>query len=175
MTDIPSTVKAYLATDDAFVRAQLLQQHPGLEQQLHAPQTRAAILAFLQNDTAWSPSSMPLTLNCIEFLRNGASEAEAASLRPFLLHEDRRVRLAAYEYLRVLYYPDKNREAMNQLYQNMLMDNEDTVRVQAIRYLKQTGAREDLRTFLQRWYKTAPGHDWDKSESYELMKRLLKD
>lgn len=175
MSEIPTVVKDYLVTDDALSRAQIEEQHPKLQAILGAPETRTAILAWLQNDAAWIPSATLLTLNCIEHLRNGANEAEASIVRPFLLHDDRRVRLATYEYLRVLYYPDKNREAMNQLYQNMMMDNDDTIRAQAIRYLKRASAQDDLKTFLRRWYKAAPSRGWEQTESYELLERLLSE
>ncbi|HOU40207.1 MAG TPA: hypothetical protein PK829_02960, partial [Promineifilum sp.] len=83
------------------------------------------------------------------------------------------VRLAAYEFLLTLYYPDKNREALLQLLQNMLSDSEDAIRAAGARYADQADVAAELRSFLLRWQKTAPGQGWANTESFELVGRLL--
>jgi hypothetical protein len=85
------------------------------------------------------------------------------------------VRVRAYEFLLTLYFPDKNREAMITLLQNMILDNHDAVRVQGLRYIERADAVPDVLELLQRWRKIAMLRNWDKTESFEVVTRLLKE
>jgi hypothetical protein len=148
------------------------QHNPDLSQLLADPATRVALLDWLSSDAAWDERST--TLSYLEFLRVGASDAETATIRSFLLHPDPTIRSRAYEFLLTLYYPDRNREAMLMLFQNMLADESDTVRSLAAHYIRGIGLSADLRNLLERWLKTASAHGWQETESYKVMEGLLR-
>jgi hypothetical protein len=173
MEAIPPEVREYLSTKDALFRAHVVQRYPVLDQVLNSPATRKALLDWLASDAAWNPTISSFTSNCLEFLRVGAAEGEAQTVRAFLLHPDPYVRLRAYEFLLTLYFPDKNREAMLLLLQGMLSDNDDVVRAQAASYIERADAVSELKDFLQQWYKSAPLRGWARTESFELIERLL--
>lgn len=174
METIPKEVRAYLSTNDSLARAQLKQQVADLDEKLNAAETRTAVLNWLTTDDAWADTAVHFTMNCLSYLRGKASPDEAPTLRAFLLHPQPAVRRAAYECLLTLYYPDKNREALLQLLQNMLSDTDEAVRVEGARYVKQSGVAPDLKSFLQRWYKVAQDQGRSDSESVELVERLLQ-
>ncbi len=173
MDNIPLEARAFLSTNDSLAQAQLAQQFPHLMATLTDPAVRAAVLAWLAGDDAWNATNTHFTLNALRYLRSAADPAEAQVVRPFLLHPQPSVRLAAYEFLLTLYYPDKNREALLQLLQNMLSDSEDAIRAAGARYADQADVAAELRSFLLRWQKTAPGQGWANTESFELVGRLL--
>ncbi len=174
MDNIPIEARAYLSTNDSIARAQLAQRYPDLTTTLTDPTVRAAVLAWLAGDDAWDEANTSFTLNALRYLRSAADPSEAQAIRPFLLHPQPNVRLAAYEFLLTLYYPNKNREALLQLLQNMLSDSEDMIRSAGARYADQVGIAAELHSFLLRWQKTAHDKGWVDSESYELVGRLLK-
>jgi ADP-ribosylglycohydrolase len=173
MQAIPAEVREYLSTSDSLYRAQVVQRYPDLQQTLNDPATRKAILDWLTSDEAWEPSLSSFTSNSLALLRVGAAQEEAQIVRSFLLHPDPWVRLSAYDFLLTLYFPDRNREAMFLLLHGMLSDNDDMVRAQAARYIERADAVDELRDFLQRWYKEAPGRGWADTESFELVGGLL--
>jgi hypothetical protein len=174
MEMIPKEVRAYLSTNDSLVRARLQQQYPELDKVLNEAKTRTAVLNWLATDEAWAGTAAHFTMNCLRYLQGKASQDEAPTIRAFLLHALPDVRRAAYEYLLALYYPDKNREALLQLLQNMLSDTDEAVRAEGARYVKQSGAAPDLKRFLQRWYEVARDQGQSDSESFELVGRLLE-
>lgn len=173
MQAIPDEVREYLSTSDSLDRALVTQRYPDLQQTLNDPATRKAVLDWLASDKAWELALSSFTSNSLAFLRVGATQEEAQIVRGFLLHPDPGVRLSAYDFLLTLYFPDKNREAMFLLLHGMLSDNDDMVRAQAARYIERVDAVDELRNFLQRWYKEAPGRGWADTESFELVERLL--
>jgi hypothetical protein len=175
MQTIPVEVRAYLSSNDSLVRAQLTQQHPDLDKTLNDLGTRTAVLNWLAGNEAWDESFTHFTMNCLRFLRSKANPSETQIIRAFLLHHHPHVRLTAYEFLLTLYFPDKNREALLQLLQNMLSDNHDAVRVEGARYVEQSGVVIELKDFLKRWYKAALDQGWNDTVSFELVERLLKD
>jgi len=173
MDDLPIEVRAFLSTNDSLAQAELAQRYPDLNATLADPAVRAAVLAWLADDDAWVEANAHITLNALRYLRSAADPGEAQAIRPFLLHPQPRVRLAAYEFLLTLYYPDKNREALLQLLQNMLSDSQDAIRAAGARYAQQADVTPELHSFLQRWQKTAGGQGWTDTESFELVQRLL--
>jgi len=174
MQEIPEEVRAYLSSDDALMRAQLLQTYPSLQQTLSDPQTRTALLSWLASDEAWQPDATGFVAHALAYLRVGAKQDEAPIVRTFLVHTDAHVRLRAYEFLLSLYFPDRNPEAMFLLLHGMLLDGDDTVRAQAAHYIERANAVGELRGFLESWRKVAPSRGWDGSESFELVERLLE-
>lgn len=173
MTEIPDLVQKYLTSNDSLARAELLQRNPDLKSFLERPETREAILGWLGSEEAWEPTRSSFVANCLEFLRAGAVPAEEQAVRAFLLHPDFGVRLRVYEFLLTLYYPERNRNAMFLLLHGMLADPSDRVRVSAVAYIQGVGATEELRSFLDRWLKLAPGQGWEKTESFEMVEKLL--
>ena len=173
MAEIPTEVKAYLATNDVLFREQLRQRYPNLEQLLGAPQTRKAILDWLASEEAWDDAAAQFVMRCLEFLQNGATEEEASTVKTFLMHPDAFVRLRAFEFLLALYFPDKNREAMFLLLHGMLFDPENAVRISGAEYIDRANAVAELREFLQRWSKVAASRGWENTDSYELVQQLL--
>jgi len=174
METIPKEVRAYLSTNDSLARAQLQQQYPDLNEKLNEAETRTAVLHWLTTDEAWADNMAHFTVNCLRYLRGKASPDEAPTIRAFLLHSQPAVRRVAYECLLTLYYPDKNREALLQLLQNMLSDADEAVRAEGARYVKQAGVTQDLQGFLQRWQKQAQDQGRGDTESFELVERLLQ-
>jgi hypothetical protein len=173
MQAIPIEVREYLSTNDSLVRAQISQRYPNLSDILDSPSTRAAVLAWLGSNEAWEDSLIHFTINSLKYMQGKASTDESQTIRAFLLHPHPQVRLAAYENLLTLYFPDKNPEALMQLLQNMLSDNDEMLRVEAAHYVKQSGVAAELKGFLQRWRQmgVAP----ENSESRELVDGLLSD
>ncbi len=175
MEKIPIEVREYLSSDADYYRATLLERFPDLEETLAAPDTREAILQWLSSDEANEEVFADFVFGCLEFLRVGVHEDEVPIIRPFLLSQNYFIRLRAYEALLTLYFPDNNKAAMFMLLHGMLSDNEDILRSQAVRYIERVNATDELRSFLERWYKTAPNRGWDNTESYELVERLLNE
>jgi hypothetical protein len=172
MQDVPDSVLRYLSTRDSLLQAQIVDQYPELQKQLVDPNTRSAILKWLGQEAAWEPSNLPLLLNCLEFVRGGSAE-EAAVVRPFVLHPNPFVRIAAHEFLLALYYPDKNPEALLMVFQNMLSDESDKVRSLAAHYIENINVSGELKTFLERWYKNAKDTKTKDFESFERISRIL--
>jgi hypothetical protein len=63
---------------------------------------------------------------------------------------------------------------MVSLFQQMLMDSDEVVRVQAARWIKGLNVASDMRGFLQRWMKDAVDRKWDALESFEIVRESLK-
>ncbi len=173
MQGIPIPVLRYLSTKDSIVRAQIADQYPDLQQQLSDPATRTAILQWLGTDAAWDPSSLALLLNCLQFLQGGTVE-EAQIVRPFALHTDPFVKIAVYEFLLALYYPDKNPEALMLVCQSMLSDQNDKVRSLAAHYIDTINVMSEMKEFLERWYKNAKQLGWEGTESFERIGNILE-
>jgi hypothetical protein len=175
MQSIPAEVREYLASNDSLLRAELSRRYPDLNQTLNDPSTRSAVLAWLAGNEAWQDDLIHFTINCLKYLQGKASSDESQVVRSFLLHPNPHVRLAAYENLLTLYFPDKNPEALLQLLQNMFSDSDETIRVEAARYARQSGVVPELKGFLQRWRKLAVTQGWENFESVELVDQLLNE
>jgi hypothetical protein len=175
MQSIPAEVRDFLSTDDSLLRAQLFQHFPDLNQTLNDPSTRNAVLAWLAGSESWDEKMTHFTMNCLKYLRAKATASESQIVRSFLLHPDPHVRLAAYEHLLTLYYPDKNREALVQLLQNMFSDSDEALRVEAAGYAKQSGVGAELKNFLLQWRKLAEAKGLGFMPSTELVDQLLNE
>lgn len=173
MQDLSDEVKAYLASGDALVRAQLLQNYPQLRERLDSPDTIAKLLEWLSGNEPWLEANTALTINVLSFLRAHAKESDAAPLKALLLHPNALVRLRTYEYLLTLFFPDKNREALFMLFHGMLSDQSEQVRIEGVSYLERAHAVGELKPFLERWMKAAEERGLRNSESYERIERLL--
>jgi hypothetical protein len=174
MAEIPVAVREFLTSKDSMFRVSVVQRHPDLQQLLESPETRAALMEWLGSEEAWEPKSSIFTANVLEFLQASAAVEDAPVVKPFVLHPYAQVRRTAYEFLLALYYPDKNREAMFLLLSGMLSDADDQVRLVAASFIKGVGVVDELRSFLERWQKTAAAAGWEKTQSYEQIGRLLK-
>lgn len=173
MKDIAKDIEAYLRADDSLYRAQVRQEAPNFEARLNAPETRRALLDWLRTDEAWADGE--LAQNVIEFLQTSARADDVQTIRSFLMHPKQRTRLAAYEYLRGLYFGADNREALLQLLQNMLMDADNVIRAQAARHIQQAKLVDEMRGYLERWRTAAIERGWGQTESHELVERLLRN
>jgi hypothetical protein len=172
MEDLPAPLRQYLSTTDSIVRAQIVAEHGDLLQMLSTPETRSAVLKWLASEAAWEPSAYTLLINALGILRGGSAE-EAQVVRPFLLHSEPFVRMAAFEFMLALYGPDQNPEALLMVLQNMLSDQSDKVRSLATHYIENLKLTDDLKKFLDRWYQSAPDKGWDTRESFERIGRIL--
>ena len=173
LDQIPIEVRDYLTANDGLAQAAVKEKYPNLRQTLDAPETRAAIIRYLASREPWADKS-GFTRNVLGFLQNGASEEEAASIRPLLRHPDPWVRLRTYEYLMAIYYPPRDHQAMSNLFQEMLDDSDEIVRVQAARWIKGLNMSSEMHDFLQRWVKLAVERKWDTQESFSLIQALPK-
>jgi hypothetical protein len=173
MAELPEAVKAYLTSHNILLREQVKQRYPNIDQVMADPETEKTILSWLVSQDAWAVSNAELVMRCLEFLQERASEQQAPIVKTFLLHTSAFVRLRAFEFLLMLYFPDKNREAMFLLLHTMLLDPDNTVRNSAAAYIERANAVPELRDFLQQWLRAAASRGWDKSESYERVQQLL--
>ncbi|MBW4710440.1 hypothetical protein KX928_21835 [Roseobacter sp. YSTF-M11] len=173
MSNLPAGVQDYLISEDALRRAQLLQDHPQLAEELKSPEVREIILAWLASDPARQASNESLLENCIEFLTAGAAPGEAAVIRPFSLHGNQHVRLRSYEFLVSLYFPDRNREALMSVLQLMLSDHSETVRREAAGFVQRANLSGEMTPFLRVWRDRAEEDGRGAEESFELINRLL--
>lgn len=173
MKKVPTDVQHYLESEDALVRAQLLQAHPALETELQSENLRRALLAWLSEEAAWASEAENLAGNCIEFLTPKASADEAETVRQFSLHGNPHVRLRSYEFLINLYFPDGNQQALLVVLQAMLSDRSEAIRREAAGYIQRAGAGVVLQPFLRRWQALALERGWNETESFELVARLL--
>jgi len=170
---IPQEAREYLSAGDGLGRASVQQRHPNVQETLGLPATRAAIVAWLADDEAAAPSNAGFATRCLQHLGPKAAPHEAPVVRRFLLHTSASVRTVAYEFFIVLYFPDKNREALYMLLNTMVVDPEDAVRAQAMRYIERADAIEELRPFLTLWRARAYQSGWGGTSAYELANRLL--
>lgn len=175
MQDIPAEVREYLTAGDGLGQIAVEEAHPDVKRTLADPRTRVAILNYLATDKPWQEPSPGFIINALAFLQGGAAAGEIPVIRPYLLHPIAVVRLRAYEFLLSVYFPTQAREPLLLLLQNMLLDPDDVVRAQAVRYAQRANAVGELKEFLKRWYKLAPSRRWDATESFDLVGPLIKE
>ena len=170
---IPQEAREYLSAGDGLGQASVQQRHPNIQETLGAPATRAAIVAWLAHGETATPPNAGFVTRCLQYLGPKAAPHEAHVVRRFLLHSSASVRTAAYEFFIALYFPDRNREALYMLLNTMMIDPDDGVRAQAVRYIERAGATEELRPFLTQWRAGAYQSGWGRTSAYELVERLL--
>jgi hypothetical protein len=169
---IPPDVRDYLTAGDGLAKASVVEAHPNVKQTLKAPATRAAIVAYLGSHEPWNDPP-DLTINALSYLQNGASAKEAEIIEPLLEHPNAWVRLRVYEYLMAIYYPAHDQSAMVNLFQRMLADPDEIVRVQAARWIKGLNLAGDMKGVLQQWTTLAVERKWDREESFTIIQSLL--
>jgi hypothetical protein len=171
---VPDEVQQYLSSRDGLFRAALQSQYPNLQARLSDPAVRDAVAAWLASDEALNEGSVDLLMNALEYLRPTATEADGAAVRSLLMHMEPFVRLAAYNFLVSLYFPDKNRQALLMVLNGMLSDEADAIRQRGAEYVERAGAGAELKLFLQRWLQTASARGWMDTDTYRLIDRLVK-
>ena len=174
MRGIPDEIQQYLSTRDGLSRATLLAQVPDLQERLKDPAIRDAVAAWLASDEANNAAPTDLLMNALEYLRTTATEVDSAAVRSLLMHPEPFVRLAAYNFLVSLYFPDKNRQALLMVLNGMLADDSDAIRQRGAEYIERAGAAADLKLFLQRWLQTASTRGWANTDTYRLVDQLVK-
>ncbi len=166
-------LRDYLTAGDGLAQAAVREKYPDLQHTLDAPETRTAILHYLASREPFRDKS-GLTMNALGFLQSGASEKELAGIRTLTKHSDPWVRVKTYEYQMAIYYPARDRKSMANLFQEMLNDSDEVVRVQSARWIKNLNMSSEMHDFLQSWVKLAIDHKWDMQESFAIVQQLLK-
>ncbi len=172
LKEIPVEVRDYLTAGDGLAQAAVVEQYPNVRRVLDAPETRAAILRYLAGDGPWKDPAPGFTINALAFLQGAASAKEAPPLHNLMRHSNPWVRLRTYEYMMAVHYPLHDRAAMIKMFEEMMNDADEIVRVQAARWIKGVSAGHEMRGFLQGWMKTATDRKWDKLESFEMIRDL---
>ncbi len=170
---VPAEAREFLAAGDGLGRAAVLQRHPDVRETVAKDETRTAILAWLAHEDASAAANTSFATRCLQYLVPRAAPHEARVVRRYLMHGSVPARTAAYELFITLYFPDKNREALLMLLYNMMLDPEDAVRAQGVRFVERAGAVEELRPFLRQWRARAFQWGWRETSAYELVERLL--
>lgn len=174
MSELPENIQKYLTVwNDTLARGMLLEEQPELTNLLDDPSTRHTLLQWLAGVESLDPQNALLTANALQFLRPSATSSDLSIVRKLLMHSDTIVRMRTYEFLLTLYFPDKNPEAMLMLLNSMLMDSDDTIRTQGVRYIQRANAVAELRDFLMSWQQAAASRGWLDSDSYELVQQVL--
>jgi hypothetical protein len=174
LQEIPVMVRDYLTAGDGLAQAAVQEKYPNVRQTLNAPETREAILRYLASDEPWKDPTPGFTINALGFLQGSASAKEVPSILKLQKHSNAWVRLRANEYMMAVYYPRHDRSSMVSLFQQMLMDTDEVVRVQAARWIKGVNVAPDMRGYLERWMKDAINRKWDTLESFEIIRESLK-
>jgi hypothetical protein len=167
-------VKEYLSATDPMSRAGVKTRYPGIENKMKEPRTHSDILTWLASEFPWKSEYASFAANCLSFLYSEASESERERLRPFLLHYDAQVRLKAYDYFVLTYFPDKNKQALLLLMESMLVDDDDRVRIAGIRYIERIGAEKEFINVFRAWQFLASLKAWQQSGSAELVAGIIQ-
>jgi HEAT repeat protein len=97
----------------------------------------------------------------------------AKAIRALTGHPNESVRLRAYRYMCALVFP-RDREAMTGVIEQMLTDNDELVRLEGARLVKNLKMADGMREFLRDWVRQAAERQWDRSESYSVLRDLAK-
>ena len=170
---VPDYVVDYAANFDGLYLVTLQSQHPDVEEQLGSPEVQEAFLKWLTTDAAWKPEMSSVTWGAIRAIYPRRSEQDAKVVRPFLKHEDRRVREQAYSVLvsHVFGKPEKRKDLLA-LLQQMLQDSSPYVQKLALGFVERSKAQEDLRPDLEA-LKSQVEKLTPKTEVCELLERIL--
>jgi hypothetical protein len=173
MQQLPADVREYLTAGDALGIRAVEEKHPNIRQKLKSPEIRAALFRYLSSDEPWQGDHPGAVISALKVVHSGAAAAEIPLVRPLVMHPEGTVRLQVYQFQMAVYYPDQ-REPLLALLQAMLLDDHDAVRAQAARYIEGLEAPPELRPFLERWLRLAPGRGWDKHDSFGMIRNLIK-
>jgi len=169
---IPTEVRDYLTAGDGLAKASVIEKYPNVEQTLHDPHVRAAIVEYLGSKEPWQDEP-GFTANALASLAPGASAKEAAIIRPLIKHPNPWVRLRVYEYMMAIHYPVRDQAAMVSLFQQMLVDGDEVVRVQGARWIQGLNLVQEMRPDLEQWMRMASKRKWDHGESFDLIQTML--
>ncbi len=170
---IPIEVRDYLTAGDGLGMVAVHEQYPHVDQVLRAPSTRVALLNYLASQEPWHDPP-GLTIGALVLLKNGASAAESQQLLHLLEHPIGLVRLRLYQYLVQIYYPSRNMPPMIAIFQKMLADPDEVVRVQAARWIQGFKLGAQMRPTLEQWTIIAAERKWNHGESYDIIQGLLR-
>ncbi|HEY3838009.1 MAG TPA: hypothetical protein VGL72_15620 [Bryobacteraceae bacterium] len=170
---IPTEVRDYLTAGDGLAQFAVHEKYPHVEQTLNSAATRTAILEYLGSKEPWQDPPT-LTINAIAFLQTKATAKEAEIIRPLVGHANPWVRLKVHEYMMAVYYPAHDRAAMISLFEEMLGDRDELVRVQAARWIKALNFSGEMHDYLQQWTMRAEQRKWNQQESFGMIKEMLR-
>lgn len=173
MQELPADVREYLTAGDALGIRAVEERHPNIRQKLKSPEIRAALFRYLASDEPWQGGHPGAVIGALKVVHSGAAAAEIPLVRPLIMHPEGIVRLQVYQFQMAVYYPNQ-RESILAVLQDMLLDGDEAVRAQAVQYVEGLKVPQELRPFLERWLALAPGRGWDKHDSYEAVRALLK-
>jgi hypothetical protein len=171
--EIPVEVREYLSSSESLSKAAVQEKYPDVRRTLQAPATREAIVRYLGSKEPWAVPALAFTVNALAYLVQGANAKELAALRPLMDYPDARVRLRVCEYTMAVYYPARDKAAMATLFQRMLADPDEVVRVQGASWIEDLHLVSEMRAGLEEWTKSAREHKWDTQESYQIIQGLL--
>lgn len=173
-TAIPQEVREYLNAGDGLGQFAVRERHPNLNRTLEAADTRAALLRYLGSDEPWQEPAPGFVMSAVAFLQGKASAAELPTIEKLRGYNNPWVRVRVADYAMGVYFPAQNRIAMVQLWERMLNDADEIVRVHAARYVQSLKAAPAMRPFLETWQQTARQKKWDAAESYQLIEQSLR-
>jgi len=174
LDEIPVEVRAYLSAGDSIGHLEVTQKYPNVERTLASPEVRAAILRYLRSDEAWKEPNPGFMIGALTFLQGAASAKELPAVQGFVVHRNPWVRVRAYEYMMAVYYPAGDSASMVKMFEKMLVDPDEVVRVQAARWIQGVGVVAAMRGYLQNWIQRAPERMWDHQESFTIIQELLR-
>lgn len=168
--EIPVEVRDYLTAGDGLAQAAVIERYPDVRRSLESPDVRAAILRYLASGEAWRDPGF--AINALAYLQGGASAKEVPAVRNLMTHPNPWVRVRACEYMLGVYYPAQDRVSMVSLFETMLNDKDEIVRVQGARWIRDFKAAPEMQSTLQNWLKIAAQRKWDGAESFQIVHSL---
>jgi hypothetical protein len=174
LSKVPAEVREYFTASDGLGQFSARQNHPHLEDTLKAPTTRMAIVNYLASEEPWHDHP-GFTIGALTYLQTEANAAELARINHLTKHPNALIRLRMFEYMMDIYYPPRDVSRMASMFQAMLADPDDTIRVQAVRWIEGLKMQERMRETLVHWLKFANDHGWTASESYSMIQHMLTD
>jgi len=170
--EIPVEVRQYLTAGDALAQASVEGKYPGVQATLRTPEVRQAILKYLNSKEAWD-APPTFAVNALAFLVGDANAKELPLVRNLIAHPQPWVRVRAAQYRMAVYYPAGDRAAMVDLFEKMLVDEDDVVRLQAARWIRDFQAAAEMKPYLKRWTGIAAARGWTSTETFTIVATLL--
>ena len=161
--EIPVEVRDYLTAGDGLAQAAVIERYPDVRRSLESPDVRAAILRYLASGGWRDPG---FAINALAYLQGGASAKEVPAVRDLMTH---RIPGSASEPVSIcvgVYYPAQDRVSMVSLFETMLNDKDEIVRVQGARWIRDFKAAPEMQSTLQNWLKIAAQRKWDGARAF---------
>lgn len=171
--EIPAEVRQYLTAGDALGQASVEEKYPNIQKTLQAPEVRQAILRYLNSKEVWD-APPGFAVNALAFLVGGANAKELPLVRNLVVHPQPWIRVRAAQYLMAVYYPARDRAAMTDLFEKMLLDEDEVVRLQAARWIRDFKTGADMKPYLEKWAGIAALRGWTGTESFGIVALMLK-